>query len=315
MLSAISSGKVREKSGIFYFWRVLTLWLITDCFFGSQNGVKPVVEVVCFMRTLHCSQVLAFPGWSDAGFVSYFLLSCAMGFVLMYAIIVCTNHNSALTTTVVGVLKVCWSSLTQFFLRILVLWHCGIMTCLLLLYALVAFSALTLLVGRQEGHPACKKWGGWGRWALVSPDKVAPSRMVSVSASVNLPCTIKTRSFLLAPADLSGPGKRAIKRLWWWCGYLLTSFSQWQTNHLLVRMHKPCCRPLYQQLNDSILSGPIGEMTDQIWTSYEAAKIVWTSSIAIVTVDYAWHRRGGGQIFVSVFLYLSPYRVCQPCHH
>jgi len=28
------------------------------------------------------------------------------------------------------------------------------------------FSALTLLVGRQEGHPACKKpWGlwGWGR--------------------------------------------------------------------------------------------------------------------------------------------------------
>ena len=26
-------------------------------------------------------------------------------------------------------------------------------------YVLVAFSALTLLVGRPEGHPACKKWG------------------------------------------------------------------------------------------------------------------------------------------------------------
>jgi len=25
---------------------------------------------------------------------------------------------------------------------------------------LVAFSALTLLVGQQEGHPACKKMGG-----------------------------------------------------------------------------------------------------------------------------------------------------------
>ena len=24
---------------------------------------------------------------------------------------------------------------------------------------LVAFSALTLVVGRKEGHPACKKWG------------------------------------------------------------------------------------------------------------------------------------------------------------
>jgi len=26
-----------------------------------------------------------------------------------------------------------------------------------------AFNALTLLVGRQEGHPACKKYGGWWR--------------------------------------------------------------------------------------------------------------------------------------------------------
>jgi len=25
--------------------------------------------------------------------------------------------------------------------------------------SLVAFSALTLLAGRQEGHPACKKYG------------------------------------------------------------------------------------------------------------------------------------------------------------
>ena len=26
-------------------------------------------------------------------------------------------------------------------------------------YYMLAFSALTLLIGRQEGHPACKKWG------------------------------------------------------------------------------------------------------------------------------------------------------------
>jgi len=43
------------------------------------------------------------------------------------------------------------------------------------------------LFGRQEGHLARKKYGGWWRWALVSPDGVAPSRIVSVSASVNLP--------------------------------------------------------------------------------------------------------------------------------
>jgi len=53
---------------------------------------------------------------------------------------------------------------------------------------------LTLLVGRQEGHPACKKWGWW-RWALVSPDGVAPSRMVGVSASVNLPLHHKVQKF------------------------------------------------------------------------------------------------------------------------
>jgi len=35
-------------------------------------------------------------------------------------------------------------------------------------FSLVAFSALTLLAGRQEGHLACKKMGGWWRWALVS---------------------------------------------------------------------------------------------------------------------------------------------------
>jgi len=37
--------------------------------------------------------------------------------------------------------------------------------------------------------------GGWWRLALVSPDGVAPSRMVSVSASVNLPLHHKVQKF------------------------------------------------------------------------------------------------------------------------
>ena len=37
--------------------------------------------------------------------------------------------------------------------------------------------------------------GGWWRWALVSPDGVAPSRMVIVSASVNLPLHHKVQKF------------------------------------------------------------------------------------------------------------------------
>jgi len=44
------------------------------------------------------------------------------------------------------------------------------------LYKMFAFSALTLLVGRQEGHPACKKWGmvevvtGWFGWSGTQLD-------------------------------------------------------------------------------------------------------------------------------------------------
>ena len=57
--------------------------------------------------------------------------------------------------------------------------------------------------------------GGCCRCAVVSPDGVAPSRMVGVSASVNLPLHRKSRSSLLAPAHPGGPGKRAVKRL---CG-------------------------------------------------------------------------------------------------
>jgi len=74
------------------------------------------------------------------------------------------------------------------------------------------FSVLTLLVGRQEGHPACKN-GGWWTWALVSPDGVAPAGWLVCLPLLIFSCTIKSRSSLLAPAH---PGeKRAVKRLWW----------------------------------------------------------------------------------------------------
>jgi len=36
----------------------------------------------------------------------------------------------------------------------------------------VAFSALTLLVGRQEGHPACKKLECWGAGVVSVWSKV-----------------------------------------------------------------------------------------------------------------------------------------------
>ena len=88
--------------------------------------------------------------------------------------------------------------------------------------SLVAFIALTLLVGWQEGHPACKKWGdgGGGHWLVQM--EWCPARWSVCLPLLIFPCTIKSRSFLPAPAHPGGPGKRVIKQLWWWCVWTLT---------------------------------------------------------------------------------------------
>jgi len=52
------------------------------------------------------------------------------------------------------------------------------------------------LGGRKGIQPVNNMGGGWWRWALVSPGGVAPSRMVGVSASVNLPLHHKVQKFL-----------------------------------------------------------------------------------------------------------------------
>jgi len=75
--------------------------------------------------------------------------------------------------------------------------------------ALVAFSALTLLAGRQEGHPARKKnmgGCGGGHWLVRSLNGVAPSQSVCLPLLI-FPCTIKSRSSLLALAHPLVPKK------------------------------------------------------------------------------------------------------------
>ena len=82
-------------------------------------------------------------------------------------------------------------------------------------YLQCAFSALTLLVGRQEGHPACKKqW--WGAGVVICLERGADLRMAQV---MQLPLTVSCSSKIqigftfLVPAYPGCPGKEAVKRL------------------------------------------------------------------------------------------------------
>jgi len=73
------------------------------------------------------------------------------------------------------------------------------------------------MAGQQEGHPACKRMGVWSRWALVSPDGVAPSRMIGVSASINLPLHHKVQKFSSgtgSPGQSRKKGRKTVV-MWW----------------------------------------------------------------------------------------------------
>jgi len=59
---------------------------------------------------------------------------------------------------------------------------------------------------------------GWWRWALVRPDGVAPSRMVGVSVSVNLPLHHKVQKFSSGTGSPGWSRKKGRKMVVVWCG-------------------------------------------------------------------------------------------------
>lgn len=72
-------------------------------YYNALFMLAPLVAISLLSGDLH--PVLNYDHWSDIGFLISFLSSCFMGFLLMYATFLCTQHNSALTTTIVGCLK------------------------------------------------------------------------------------------------------------------------------------------------------------------------------------------------------------------
>ena len=75
----------------------------------------------------------------------------------------------------------------------------------------VPFRALTLLVGRQEGHPACKKkleW--WDAGVVVCLELGADlhlAQLMPLPLTVSCFSKIQIGSTFLVPAHLGSPGK------------------------------------------------------------------------------------------------------------
>ncbi|KAM7391413.1 hypothetical protein PAMP_022106 [Pampus punctatissimus] len=72
-------------------------------FYNALIIVIPTLLASAFTGDLH--KAVTFKDWVEATFICCFFMSCIMGFVLMYSIVLCSHYNSALTTTVVGAIK------------------------------------------------------------------------------------------------------------------------------------------------------------------------------------------------------------------
>jgi len=81
-----------------------------------------------------------------------------------------------------------------------------------------AFSALTLLVGRQEGHPACINrvvgcWHGYLSGARCRPAYGPAPQLMPLPLTVSCFSKIQIGFTFLVPAHLGSPGKRAVKQV------------------------------------------------------------------------------------------------------
>lgn len=83
-------SKEFNKQEILYYNALFTVLPLTIISFCTNN-----------MTTLYNYEY-----WTEFGFIISFLTSCAMAYLLLFSTILCTHYNSALTTTIVGTLKV-----------------------------------------------------------------------------------------------------------------------------------------------------------------------------------------------------------------
>lgn len=64
-----------------------------------------IPAVIGAILTHDLEDAINYPYWTNPMFLLQFICSCIMGFVLMYSNLLCTQYNSALTTSIIGCLK------------------------------------------------------------------------------------------------------------------------------------------------------------------------------------------------------------------
>jgi len=101
-----------------------------------------------------------------------------------------------------------------------------------------AFSALTLLVGRQEGHPACKKqW--WGAGVVVCLERSADLHLAQL---MPLPLTVSCFTKIQCGFTWVVPEKGPLNECMWVCYSKKVCF----TCHLNIAIQHRVCRLLTQ---------------------------------------------------------------------
>jgi len=100
------------------------------------------------------------------------------------------------------------------------------------------FSALMLLVGRQEGHPACKKSEWWGTGVVICLERGADlhmAKLMPLPLTVSCSRKIQIGFTFLVLAYPGCPGKEAVKWLLLLLLFLLEPCLKLWTQKILLK--------------------------------------------------------------------------------
>ena len=118
----------------------------------------------------------------------------------LYLIVSVTMHQCLMHVYVYAISFACF-----------LLSHFSVSMCVLCsAFSASAFSALTLLVGRQEGHPACKKTEWWGAGVVICLERCADlhtAQLIPLPLAVTCCSKIQIGFTFLVPAYVGSPKK------------------------------------------------------------------------------------------------------------